>query len=108
MIRYHLDQHGYPRAAGDGHDRLLGTFLEQDVQGSQEFCRELLDVLAQVEASTITDWSSTGNAHTISVSPTGVRIENDWSPQEPTEEYARAEVEAAVRHWMQLLASRQS
>jgi len=38
-----FDADGYPRARGPASEKLLMAFLEEDVQGSDHICHDLMD-----------------------------------------------------------------
>jgi len=78
MIKCHRDADGNCRVDPQGFHPLIGTYLEQDVQGSRETCRELLGILDAIKSNEMTAWSGTGNAHTLTIRRDGVEILNEW------------------------------
>lgn len=106
MLHFFLDLNGYPRAHGKGAEQLLGTFLEQDVQGSLDGCSQYMDILARVRSSAIPEWSGTGNVHTVSITPKGVAIENEWAISESAATYSLDDFENALREWAKLISHR--
>lgn len=72
--KFFFDTDGSPKARGPVSEKVLMTFLEIDVQGSDHICRVLMDDLTAIEDESDDSREFTGNAHTINVSPTGVVI----------------------------------
>jgi len=50
------------------------NFLEQDVQGSDHVCRDLMDDLTAIEDESDDSREFIGNAHCITITPAGVLI----------------------------------
>jgi len=72
--RFYRDENGDPRAETGRELRLLGRFLEADVQGSKGICAELLAALADIAAGGSKGRQLTGNAHTLILSKRRARI----------------------------------
>jgi uncharacterized protein YacL (UPF0231 family) len=72
--RFFRDDDGGLRAATGRARRLLGRFLEADVQGSRALCDEVLAALDDVMAGRRKRWQMTGNAHTLSAGRRRARI----------------------------------
>ena len=78
MIKCYRDSIGICRADSKDVHRLVGTYLEQDLQGSLIMCNELMSTINEIECGARREWSGTGNAHTITIRADGVSIKNDW------------------------------
>ncbi|MFK7857254.1 MAG: hypothetical protein AB8B64_00435 [Granulosicoccus sp.] len=50
------------------------AFLEVDVQGSDHICRDLMDDLVAIEDESDDSREFIGNAHTVTITPSGVVI----------------------------------
>lgn len=72
--KFYFDRDGTPRARGPTAERVLMSFLETDVQGSDHVCRDLMDDLEAVEDGTDDVREFTGNAHTVTLRKEGVTI----------------------------------
>jgi|PlaIllAssembly_1097288.scaffolds.fasta_scaffold1083270_2 uncharacterized protein YacL (UPF0231 family) len=72
--RFYRDEDGDPRTETSRDLRLLGRFLEADVQGSIGICAELLATLADIAAGRSKRRQLTGNAHTLILSKRRARI----------------------------------
>jgi len=101
--RYYIDSHGYPRAELLNPNEALGTFLEQDIQGSKSTCEELLQNCEEVLTGIRNNWSWEGNAHTLSVSKAHVIIQNMYAADEAVCMLAISDLKTAILNWMQLL-----
>ena len=78
MIKCYRDVDGVCRVdAADVH-RLIGSYLEQDIQSDVSACDELTMILDEVVSKRRDGWSRTGNAHTITFHADGVSIANEW------------------------------
>ena len=73
--KFFFDKDGTPRARGPSAERVLMTFLEVDVQGSDHVCRDLMDDLVAVEDGSDEQREFIGNAHRVSIDREGVLIE---------------------------------
>jgi len=72
--RFYRDDHGDLRAETGRGLRLLGRFLEADIQGSRGVCDGVLAAFADIAAGRVTRWQMTGNAHTLTLSKRRARI----------------------------------
>jgi hypothetical protein len=73
-LHFYFDNHGVPRARGKQSERLLMSFLETDVQGSEYICHDLMNDLTAVEDKTVPSREFLGNAHSATITPGGVTI----------------------------------
>jgi uncharacterized protein YacL (UPF0231 family) len=73
--RFYRDENGDPRASTGRERRLLGRFLEADIQGSPGLCDEVLAALEDIAAGRKKSWQMTGNAHTMVVHKRHARIQ---------------------------------
>jgi len=78
MIICYRDSYGFPRVEPNDVHPLVGLYMEQDIQGSPGTCDELLAILHEVERGTRSEWSGTGNAHTLTVKLDGISVANEW------------------------------
>jgi len=72
--KFFFDQHGTPCARGPATEKTLMSFLEQDVQGSDHICRDLMDDLTAIEDESDDSREFIGNAHCITITRDGVSI----------------------------------
>ena len=73
--KFFFDKDGTPRARGPSAERVLMTFLEVDVQGSDHVCHDLMDDLVAIEDGSDDQREFVGNAHRVSIDREGVLIE---------------------------------
>ncbi len=78
MIKLYRDNEGYRCVDPNGLHPLIASFLEQDVQSGFSGCQELLEIVDDIEHGRRVEWSSTYNAHAVTIRPDGVVIENLW------------------------------
>jgi uncharacterized protein YacL (UPF0231 family) len=76
--RFYRDDHGDLRAETGRGLRLLGRFLEADIQDSRGVCDEVLAALADIAAGRRQRWRMTGNAHTLMLSKRRARIHAEF------------------------------
>lgn len=74
--KFFFDKDGSPKARGPAAEKVLMTFLEVDVQGSDHICRDLMDDLTAIEDKSDDSREFIGNAHTVTIEPDGVTIES--------------------------------
>ena len=70
--KFFFDKDGSPKARGPAAEKMLMSFLEVDVQGSDHICRDLMDDLTAIEDESDDLREFTGNAHSVSISREGV------------------------------------
>lgn len=70
--KFFFDKDGSPKARGPAAEKILMTFLETDVQGSDHICRDLMDDLTAIEDGSDDSREFTGNAHQVVISTEGV------------------------------------
>ena len=72
--KFFFDNQGSPKARGPASEKVLMTFLEVDVQGSDHICRDLMDDVTAIEDESDDLREFIGNAHTVTIAPSGVVI----------------------------------
>ncbi len=72
--KFFFDKDGNPKARGPVAEKMLMTFLETDVQGSDHICRDLMDDLTAIEDKSDDSREFIGNAHQVMISPNGVTL----------------------------------
>ena len=96
------DEAGDPRArAEEGRER-LARYLESDLQSSAAAAREVLAAVEDVVAGALDEWEQTGNAYTLTLSPAGAILEDEWDEGE-AEEIPLAELRNALWTWIEFL-----
>lgn len=99
-IRCYRDSHGFPRVSVDRGHPNIGAFLEQDVQGSVDGAKEYLTIAEDVEQGRRSDWTGTGNAHTVTIQPGRVAIENIWDEDLGIAELSIEQFKHSLRQWL--------
>jgi hypothetical protein len=107
-----IDEHGLRRATVIDGPRILGWFLEQDVQNCFSTCDKLLAIIDDVRAGRTPpdaepdgSWEGTGNAHTLTVRPTGAHISNEFAVPEERAEVSLDDLASAITAWRAFLES---
>lgn len=102
-LDFYRDEAGDPRArAGRGREA-LAHFLESDVQGSAAFGLEILAAVDAVAEGRLREWTRTGNAHTLVLSPEGAAIEPDFDEETEAGLLPLADLREAVTRWIEFL-----
>ena len=83
--KFFFDKDGSPKARGPAAEKVLMTFLEVDVQGSDYICRDLMDDLTAIEDGSDNLREFIGNAHQVTFTPAGVSIERNDSESQSSE-----------------------
>jgi uncharacterized protein YacL (UPF0231 family) len=99
---FYRNGNGDLRAKTSRGQRLLGRFLEADIQGSVGLCDEILSALADIAAGRQRRWQMTGNAHTLVVSKRLARIRAELGSA-PDLVISPAELRRALQEWKILL-----
>jgi len=100
--RYYRDENGDPRATTGREQRLLGRFLEADIQGSAGMCDEMLAALDDIAAGRSQRWQMTGNAHTLILSKRRALIHAEFGRSRDLI-LSPAELRQALLEWKTLL-----
>jgi len=100
--RFIFDANGDPKAETAPGERLLGRFLEADIQGSIRRCTAVLAALDDIAAGRRKRWQQTGNAHTLILSKRRARIQAE-SGSEPDLILSPARLRQALLDWRALL-----
>jgi hypothetical protein len=104
MIRCFRDEKGLRRVEViDGHPN-IGSFLEEDIQDSAVACQECIAAAEGVEAGNLPEWSGTGNAHTVTIRPGGVSIENVWDDSQGVGEMSIPEFKQCLGSWLRFIS----
>jgi len=87
--KFFFDKSGTPCARGPAAEKPLMMFLEQDVQGSDYICRDLMNDLTAIEDGAEDLREFIGNAHSINITATGVTIESNTptADEEPLDSF---------------------
>src|SRR5262249_23641852 len=80
------------------------SFLEQDVESSTRSCHDYLQAAADVEEGRMPQWSGTGNAHTVTIRPSGVTIENVWDPSQGLAKLSINEFKQCLQVWLECIS----
>ena len=103
--KFYRDAEGDPRAETGRDHRLLGRFLEADIQGSRGICDEVLSTLDDIAAGRRTSWQMTGNAHTLTIGKRRARIHAE-SGRSRDLILSPAALRQAILEWKALLAGK--
>jgi hypothetical protein len=109
IVKPYMDQNCIRRAEVNPPYRLLGWYFEDDVQGSLYTCKLLFSEIEKVKAGIVPEVSGTGNAHTITITPDKVVIENEYLIESDDFQMSRtcempvAEFEKALTQWFEFI-----
>jgi hypothetical protein len=101
--RFYRDAKGDYRIETGRDQRLLGRFLESDIQGSVGMCDDVLAALDDIVAGRSKRRQMTGNAHTLVLSKRRARIHAEFT-SDPDLILSPAELRQAIREWRALIA----
>lgn len=102
-LEFYRDEAGDPRARASRDRELLARFLESDVQGSATFGLEILAAIEAIADGRLREWTQTGNAHTLVLSPEGAAIEPDFDEESESALVSLADLREAVARWIEFL-----
>ena len=99
------DRQGVLRAYANAPFEVLGGYLEQDIQASVACAEEVLTICSFI-VTVGGKWTGTGNAHTVTISATGVRIENEFvEDASGICEMSLDDFRAAVEAWLRAVSA---
>ena len=102
-LEFYRDEAGDPRARASRDREALARFLESDVQGSAASGLEILAAIEAVAEGRLREWTRTGNAYTLVLSPEGAAIEPDFDEESEAAIVALADLREAVARWVEFL-----
>jgi len=104
-LEFYRDEAGDPRAraVADRKREVLARFLESDVQGSVGSGLEILAAIEEVAEGRLREWTRTGNAHTLVLSPEGAAIEPDFAEESDAAVVPLSDLREAVTGWIEFL-----
>jgi len=105
--RFYRDAKGDLKAKTGREQRLLGRFLEADLQGSVGMCDDVLAALDDIAAGRSQRWQMTGNAHTLVLSQRRARIHPEFGRALDLL-LAPAELRQALLEWKALIGRKPS
>lgn len=106
-LNFYFDNDGVPRARGKQSEKLLMSFLETDVQGSDYICHDLMNDLTAIEDESAESREFIGNAHSVSITANGVTIVNnidDVAPDDSANDDGNSgEYNTSLKHFREIL-----
>ena len=106
-LNFYFDNEGVPRARGKQSEKLLMSFLETDVQGSDYICHDLMNDLTAIEDESAESREFIGNAHSVSITANGVTIVNnidDVAPDDSANDDGNSgEYNTSLKHFREIL-----
>jgi hypothetical protein len=94
-------QFSWPKqGASDRARELIAAFLVIDIQHSPDWARDLLAKIAAVRIGALPAWERIGNAYRLSLSAAGGFIEDRNDALSMPQRFPLAELETAVRAWL--------
>jgi len=99
QLEFYRDGAGDPRARCKGHGEELAGFLESDLQGSGKTGRAILRAIDRIEAGKLDRFETTGNSHTLTLSPAGASLVNENDENAKPYRLSLAELKGAVADW---------
>ncbi len=100
---FYRDDHGYPRAPLLGRLEPLGIFLEQDVQSSATYCRELIDLATAIEDRRVSHGERTGNAYVLTATHGEFFLQNLYDEDESVLRIGPDDFRRARVAWLALI-----
>ena len=67
IVKCYTDEHASQRAVVSSPYELVGWYLEQEIEGDINFGKRLLGIIEKVKNRAESEYSGTGNAHTITI-----------------------------------------
>jgi len=106
-LNFYFDNDGIPRARGKQSEKLLMSFLESDVQGSEYICHDLMNDLTAVEDESAESREFIGNAHSVNISADGITISSnidDIGPDESADAASESgDYSTTLKHFREIL-----
>ncbi len=95
-LKFYFDNQGSPCARGPQTERVLMAFLENDVQGDDHICHDLMEDITAIEEAAADSREFIGNTHTVTIKNDGITIVTQNAA--PEEVYA-----TGLKHFREIL-----
>ncbi len=93
---FYFNEQGSPCARGPYSEKTLMAFLENDVQGDDHICHDIMEDITAIEDESAESREFIGNAHIVTLTKDGVVIETQHT--DPTETY-----KTVLKHFREIL-----
>jgi uncharacterized protein YacL (UPF0231 family) len=103
QLEFYWDKDGAPRARCRKIAKVVGGFLESDLQDSTEAANEVLNAIDEVESGRLPSWERTGNAYTLTLSPDGTEIMDEMDDAGEAYPLSLSEIRELVGDWLTFL-----
>ena len=104
----HIDASGYPRAVFETPFETLGSFLEEDVQRSPTYCRQLIQQCEDFKNGCPTGTDGVGNAHRFVIGKDYVHISCAFPDAFQPCQLTTSEFKQVLILWLKLIESKQA
>jgi hypothetical protein len=96
-IEFYRDKKG--AACARGEDQRLATFLQTDLQESEQVTKDLMALLADGQVRS----EFNGNGHCVTISRKMATIESNFDEEAPDRRLERKHLLAALRKWLKFI-----
>ncbi|PZO36228.1 MAG: hypothetical protein DCF19_22025 [Pseudanabaena frigida] len=102
-IQFYEDEQGYFKAETDAQYRLLGQYLETEIQGVAEVCQDLLETIKELEQGDRTQIEGVGNGYGLKLTTESATIWSEFTETELTLEISLADFQQALEGCLKFL-----
>jgi uncharacterized protein YacL (UPF0231 family) len=99
LISCYRDDTGLLRARAADKDQLLAVFLETDIQEDKDMAIELLRQVKALQNGEKKRYETSGNAHTVTMTPKAVTIESLFDDEAPRYRLKLAHFRDILTQW---------
>ncbi|HHQ4309022.1 TPA: hypothetical protein ACSP7Y_005089 [Serratia fonticola] len=103
-MRFYKDNFGINDLEIESDKHVIADFFSSDIQGSTYNLNVSVEACKAVANHEIPEWEGTGNAHTVTIKPDGVSIENAYTYDE-LRLSSIAEFEWYLKQWEKLITT---
>ena len=100
-VDFYRDDFGFERVRAEA--EVLVGLLEADLLGAVDECQLMLRAIADLRAGRRTGWQVTGDEHTIALTQTTARVENDVIEGLPPLEIPLSEFQTLIERWLRFV-----
>jgi uncharacterized protein YacL (UPF0231 family) len=103
QIKFYKDNYGFRRAECPPAFEVVGSYLEEEIQGSIQNGWRLIELINDIQTDRQASWEGTGNAHTVTLTPNFARIVNEFSDDVAPCEISLENFKKVIIEWLNFI-----
>ncbi len=105
-IKFFKNERGYKHADWADEElnsRELAWFLNDDIQADDVWCRQLIQIVENIQSGEVLNWEGNGNAHVLTLRQDGAEVENLYDESLPKVRISLSQFKQVIEAWLQFI-----